>query len=105
MIADFDQDEIERLTSFLRVGADYETARQAVGWDPAQASLFKKAHPEIIETAQAQFRVLCLNSIMAEGGATGARYLLERVGHRTPAPSADPAPIDGDPTPGGGLEW
>jgi hypothetical protein len=105
--AGFEQDDVERLASFMRVGADYTTARQAVGWDAAQADLFRQQHPEVLEQAAAQFRVLCLNSLMAEGGATGARYLLERAGQLPPANTAAPADLaDAAPaSSGGGLEW
>ena len=69
---------IERICSFVRVGTDPETACIAAGVKKEDADELIKIHQREISRAAAQFVVLSCNRIMSEGGASGAKYLLQQ---------------------------
>ena len=69
---------LERVCSFLRAGSPPPQACLAAGMAKEEVAPWLEANRYWVERAQAQFIVLACNKMMTEGGANGARYLLER---------------------------
>jgi len=70
---------IAKICSMIRCGVDYDTAAVAIGSDKNDADEWKKdqAMQKAVLEATAQCEVLMLQKIVAEGGATGAKWILE----------------------------
>ena len=69
---------IERVCSFIRVGASPKNAIVAAGIKEENVADFIDNADYEIKRATAQFIVLSCNRIMSEGGASGAKYLLQQ---------------------------
>lgn len=83
MEIDYSDAEINRVLSFLRVGASLETALMAISdnngeiWSEEKKESFKKKYIKEIEQAIATCRILCLHNIMTEGGVASSQYILD----------------------------
>ena len=81
---------IEHISAYLRVGADYLLATAACGvpeqkaieWQSKAASakdgIYQDLH-ETIRSSSAHAEVIALQRLAAEGGAAGAKWLLEKL--------------------------
>ena len=85
---------ISQISGYIRVGADYILATAACGITEAQATdweakatkafednqdnIYKQLY-DAIRTSKAQAEMIALQRLAAEGGAAGARWLLEKV--------------------------
>ena len=72
---------IERICSFIRVGASPNDAIIAAGVESSKVDEVLSCADYEIKRATAQFVVLSCNRIMSEGGASGAKYLLSKASH------------------------
>jgi len=101
------ENEILRLAGIVRSGADYWLACRAIGiprpqaeqWqEKAQAAEASQAPGvyldlfKALDEASAQAEVIALQRVLTEGGASGAKWLLEKLypgkyGNRAPRPT------------------
>lgn len=87
-------DLIDKITGYMRVGADYMLASAACGipevvaakWLSEAELAYKKNENSIyrrlyegIRTSKAHCEVIMLQRLAAEGGASGAKWLLEKL--------------------------
>lgn len=86
----------EKICSFLRTGASAEDACLSAGLDKADVEKWLDDHTYWVDRAQAQFRVLACNCLMTEGGAAGAKYLLENFVPRNRANEEHKEPHEAD---------
>jgi len=85
-------DFISQVTGYIRVGADFILAAEAIGvtyakaheWQARSEKAFKKQSPGIwldlansIRSAMAHAEIVALQRIAAEGGSSGAKWFLE----------------------------
>lgn len=85
-----DSGTLERVCSFLRAGSEPQSAVLAAGVPAEDVDEFLVRHEYWIRRAQAQFVVLACNRMMTDGGAAGARYLLERYAPAFAIAAEDP---------------
>ena len=69
---------LELVLSYLRVGASLDDALDAVLMPANQRDVFILENKAKIKQAQAQLRIICLHNIFSEGGQSGSKFLLEQ---------------------------
>lgn len=76
-------DQTAEIMGYIRCGVDIEKAMLAAGFIKNEIKAFlKKKDPDFqaqIEIAEAQFEILQIQVVVQEGGAAGARWLLEKT--------------------------
>lgn len=94
MSKELDGDLIKQLSGYMRIGAEYILATAACGIDEITAAEWKTAADkagqtrkpgvfldlyEAIRSSTAYAEVIALQRLSAEGGASGAKWLLEKM--------------------------
>lgn len=94
---------IEKMFSYIRVGAEFVVAARACGvneqtikdWKLKMAQAptehqgqYYKLHEAVIQ-AEAIAQIIALQRLSAEGGAAGAKWLIEKMAQKTSPKDAD----------------